>query len=271
MQRVKIVLFVAVFAIVGLVPGTALASSPGEPVGPVDVAVVAGHVADSPVKPLPDGPSDPIQLSLHTTIASDYRFRGTSYSQGEPVAQATVIAAHESGLFGGVFVSTLGNHDIYGAVEADLFVGWATAIAPAVTAEVILYYYYYPDANPAVPNTDSFDTAVQLTGDFGAFAPKVGVWYSWAQAALGGRDNLYLFGDLVWRIPGIPIEAKVHAGYTDGAYSISADRTTVDWSAGITFKAADNIRLGLEYVGMGGPKVTDFTDDTVVASLSMNF
>ncbi len=247
----------AAWAMLGLMPGMALASSPD------------GH--DGPVMAPPDSPPDAVQLTVHAAILSDYRFRGTSYSLGKPVAQASLVAAHESGLFGGVFVSSLGNHDIYGAVEVDLFAGWAKAITPAITAEVSLLYYYYPDRNPAFPNTNSFETAVQLTGKFGAFSPKVGVWYAWKQAALGGRDNLYLFGDLVWQVPGTPLEAKVHGGYTHGAYSISANRTSVDWSAGVGFRAAKNIRLGVEYVGMGGPEVKHHTDDTIVASLSIDF
>ncbi len=204
-------------------------------------------------------------------LTSDYRFRGTSYSEGKPVAQASLVAAHESGLFGGLFVSTLGNHPAYGALEVDVFAGLAKPIAPGITAEVSLYYYYYPDGNPAVPHTNSFETAVQLTGQFGAFTPKVGVWYAWEQAAFGNRDNIYLFGDLVWRVPGTSFDAKLHAGYTKGAYSIAAKRTTVDWSAGVGFRPVPAIRLGLEYFGIGGPRVEDFTDDTLVASLSMDF
>lgn len=221
--------------------------------------------------PAADKPPAAIQFSAHAAVLSDYRFRGSSYSLGEPVAQATLVVSHDSGLFGGVFASSLGDHPVYGAVEVDLFAGVAKPIAPGVTAEVSLYYYYYPDRNPAVPHTNSFETAVQLTGDFGAFSPKIGAWYAWRQAALGGADNLYLFGDLVWRVPGTRVEAKVHAGYTDGAYSIAADRTTVDWSAGLAYRLTDRIRLGVDYSGMDGPRVKDFTDDTVAASVSINF
>ena len=71
-------------------------------------------------------------------------------------------------------------------------------------------------------------------------------------------------------MPGTRLETKVHAGYTHGSYSISPDRSTVDWSAGVTYRATDSIRLGVEYVGIGGPKVQDFTDDAIVATLSIN-
>ena len=246
-------------------PWAALAMMPGT------VMANAADGQDGAAVTAPEVPPDEVQLIAHAAILSDYRFRGLSYSHGRPVVQTSLVVAHDSGVYGGVFASSLGNHDIYGAVEIDVFAGWAGAIAPAVMADVSLFYYYYPDGEPAFPHTDSFETALQLTGEFGAFKPKIGAWYSWEQAAIGGRDNLYLFGDLVWRVPGTPLEAKVHGGYTDGAYSIAADRTSVDWSVGLAFRAANNIRLGVEYVGMGGPKVKDYTDDTVAASLSVEF
>jgi opacity protein-like surface antigen len=65
----------------------------------------------------------------------------------------------------------------------------------------------------------------------------------------------------VWRAPGTSFDAKVHAGYTHGAYSIAANRTSVDWSAGVGFRPARNIRLGLEYFGIGGPRVKNYGAD----------
>lgn len=257
----------AVWVTLGAMPDMAQASSPDAAQGPV-----VGPPANPPDAASPDAASaDAIQFMAQAALLSDYRFRGTSYSLGEPVAQASLVAAHESGAYVGGYVSSLGNHPIYGAVEVDLFAGWAKGIAPAITADVTLYYYYYPDANPAFPNTDSFEAAAQLTGEFGTFSPKIGVWYAWKQAAFAGSDNLYLFGDLVWRVPGTPLEARVHGGYTHGAYSIDPDRTTIDWSAALFFRTSDTTRLGVEYIGTSGPNVKNYTDDTIVASLSVNF
>lgn len=218
-----------------------------------------------------EAPPDLLHFSGNVSLVSDYRLRGTSYSLGEPAIQASVIGAHESGLYAGIFSSSLGNHPIYGTVEVDLFAGFAKPIAPNITAEVSLFYYLYPDGNLGASLTNSFDSLVQLTGDYGAFTPKLGVWYAWNQSALFGRDNLYLFADLGWRIPNTIFDARVHAGYTDGAYSIAADSTVFDWSAGVGVRPFPTLRLGLDYTGMGGPKVDDYTDDTVVASLSIDF
>lgn len=194
-----------------------------------------------------------------------------SFSEGEPVAQATLTATHDSGLFGGVFVSSLADHAVGGSVEVDLFAGIARTIAPGITADAALYYYIFPDPNPAFPATDSFEVAAHLTGTLGPFTPKVGVWYSWKQAAMGGRENLYLFGDLVWTAPRVPVDVKLHLGHTQGVLSIAANSSTLDWSVGVGFRPVPAVRIGLEYSGMDGPSVKDFTDDALVASLSVDF
>ncbi len=250
-------IFYAAIVVTALVPGVAGADSP-----------TGQNISTTAVS---ETPPDALHFSANASLLSDYRFRGTSYSLGDPVTQASLVASHESGLFAGIFASSLGNHPIYGTTEVDLFAGFAQPIAPALTAEVSLYYYVYPDGNLPVSQTNSFETTVQLTGDFGAFTPKIGAWYAWEQTALFGRDNLYLFGDLVWRVPDTAFDAKVHAGYTNGAYSIAADSTVVDWSVGVGFRPLPNIRLGLDYSDIGGPRVDDYTDDAIVGGLSMDF
>jgi uncharacterized protein (TIGR02001 family) len=246
-----------IIALLALMPGVAGAGSTDGP--------------DGAVAAVSEAPPDLLHFSANVSLVSDYRLRGASYSLGEPAIQASLVGAHESGLFGGIFASSLGNHPLYGTVEVDLFAGFAKPIAPKITAEVSLFYYTYPDGNLDTSQTNSFDTLVQLTGDYGAFTPKLGAWYAWEQSALFGRDNLYLFADLGWRVPNTVFDARVHAGYTNGAYSIAADETVVDWSVGVGFRPLPNIRLGIDYSQIGGPQVDDYTDDAVVGSLSMDF
>jgi uncharacterized protein (TIGR02001 family) len=47
------------------------------------------------------------QLSGSISVVSDYRFRGVSLSDGEPAAQGTVVYDHASGLYVGLFASTV--------------------------------------------------------------------------------------------------------------------------------------------------------------------
>lgn len=217
-------------------------------------------------------PAEEFMVLAEVMLLSDYRFRGVSYSLGKPVAQARVTVIHESGFYGGAFASSVGNHPYYGALEIDLFAGWTGPIAPGLSADVSLLYYYYPDAPAsASPKPHSFETAAKIMGSFGQFEPAIGVWYAWDQSALGGRDNLYLFADLTVPVPKTPLAARLHGGYTRGAYSLSADRKTMDWSLGLLWDAGSGIQLGVEYIGIGGPRIKDTTDDTLMARLTARF
>jgi len=208
---------------------------------------------------------------VDVALLSDYRFRGLSYSAGDPVIQGTVTLFHESGFYGGLFASSLSHDPFYGDVEIDIFAGWTGEVAAGITADATLLYYYYPDAVIPGTSSDSFETALQLSTTLGAFEPKIGVWYSWEQAALGHQDNIYLFADLTAHIPKTPLSATVHIGRTDGAYSQAANGKTFDWSAGLNLDAGHGIALGIEYVGMGGPRIKDFTDDTLMLRASIHF
>ena len=120
-------------AMLAFTPGIAAAGSTG---GQDGTAATTSETA-----------ADTLAFSANASLLSDYRFRGTSYSMGEPVTQVTLVGAHESGLYGGVFASSLGNHPLYGTAEVDLFAGFAKPITPTITADVTLVYYLYPDAN----------------------------------------------------------------------------------------------------------------------------
>lgn len=212
----------------------------------------------------------PVSLSAEFKLVSDYRDRGFSYSTGSPAAQALVIATHRSGFYLGAFASTTGNDPYLGAVELDVLAGWSGQIAPNLTADVTLLYYYYPDADHALlPHSNSWETALHLYGDFGVVRPSVGIWYAWHQAALGGLDNVYVFADLAIPIGSTPFSAKLHAGYTDGAYTLDPDHKVMDWGAGLSFHAGSGLSVSLDYTGMNGPSMRDLTDDSLILSLKL--
>ncbi len=237
---------------------------------PLSTPALADGISDD--EPENSKQNRPVAVFAEVTLLSDYRFRGLSYSAGDPVAQGTVTLLHESGFYGGLFASSLSDDPFYGDVEIDIFAGWTGEIAPRLTADATVLYYYYPDA-VQVPgaSSDSFETAFQLSAQLGVLQPKIGIWYSWKQAALGNQDNFYLFADLTAPIPQTPLSATVHIGHTDGAHSQAADNKTFDWSAGLELDAGHGIALGIDYIGMSGPRIRDFTDDTVMLRASIHF
>jgi uncharacterized protein (TIGR02001 family) len=72
-------------------------------------------------------------LKGSATLASDYVYRGYSKSRGNPVLQGNLDYGHESGFYGGLWVSQVsfddkGDRD-RAEVELNPYLGWATELA----------------------------------------------------------------------------------------------------------------------------------------------
>ncbi len=85
------------------------------------------------------------QLSASVALLSDYRFRGISQSDRRPAVQGSVLFDHPSGLFAGLFASSV---ELGGAsdanVEATASAGYARRVRADVSWEVGAVYYRYP-------------------------------------------------------------------------------------------------------------------------------
>src|SRR3546814_15789721 len=90
------------------------------------------------------GGGGPLSLSGEIAVVSDYRFRGISLSDEEIALQPTLTLAHESGLYAGVWGSTMPDNPLSGKFELDLDGGYATEIAPGTAVDVGVIWYGYP-------------------------------------------------------------------------------------------------------------------------------
>ncbi len=77
-------------------------------------------------------------------------------------------------------------------------------------------------------------------------------------------------------MPATPVTLNAHLGYTDGALAPpllagSPDGTGFDYSLGATAIVAGGLELGVSYVGVDGPSIDGFTDDTIVGSVGFSF
>lgn len=216
--------------------------------------------------------SSGITVSGNAAITSDYRFRGVSFSDGDIAVQGGIDVAHDSGFYIGTWASSIEDSPTFGHTELDIYGGWSGEVASGVSVDVGLLYYIYPngDGGAAGPS-DYFEPYASISGTLGPVEAKVGVAYAWDQSALGNSDNLYIYSDLSSGIPQTPITLNAHLGYTDGVLATSLDGDTFDWSVGADWAVTENLTASVSYVGMGGPKVNDFTDDTVVFTLGVSF
>jgi uncharacterized protein (TIGR02001 family) len=220
-----------------------------------------------------DPPSE-VTVTGNVAVVTDYRFRGIGLSGGDAAIQGSINVNHSSGLYAGVWGSSLEDSAVYGHTELDFYAGWTGAIANGLTADVGLLYYVYP--NGTVGDANVFEPYASLSTTIGPASAKFGVAYAWKQDSLGGDDNLYLFTDLGVGIPNTPVSLSAHVGYTDGALSPNLLTLTStdggwDYSVGGTFAINKNLSIGVSYVGVDGTSIDGFSDDTVVGTLKFSF
>jgi uncharacterized protein (TIGR02001 family) len=120
-----------------------------------------------------EGPS----LTSNVTLTSDYRFRGQSQTDRDGAAQGGVDYAHPSGLFAGIWASTIDFNDAaQSPAEVDFTAGYSHTFADETSASLALAYYWYPDSDPA--DYDYVELLGNAAHDFGSFALSADVTYS---------------------------------------------------------------------------------------------
>lgn len=223
----------------------------------------------------PEAPTEGRALTLSGAVygVSDYRFRGLTQSAEDPALQATLNLEHRSGLYAGVWGSTLKGLGDYGDVELDLYAGYRPDLGAGFSGDVGVLYYYYPDGRG---NTDFAEAYGSVSHTIGPLNAKLGAAYApEGQSGLGGDDNLYLFTDLSAGIPTTPFTLKAHVGYSDGALAAFDDGDYVDYAIGAE-AAVGPATVGLSYVNTDirnrlGAKDAAGGDGTLVATVSFGF
>lgn len=220
-----------------------------------------------------DPPAD-VTVTGNVSLVTDYRFRGISLSGGDPAIQGAINVNHSSGLYAGVWGSSLEDSDVYGSLETDFYAGWTGEVSPGLTADVGMTYYVYFNGN--VGDANYFEPYVSLTKTLGPVSAKAGAAYAWKQDALGGDDNLYLYTDWTLGVPNTPVSIAAHLGYTDGVLSpkvLTGAGTGGGWdySLGASYAVTSNLSASVSYVGVDGASIDSLSNDAVVASLKYAF
>lgn len=194
--------------------------------------------------------TNPFTITGNVTAVSDYRFRGLSQSHEGPAAQGGLTVSHETGLYANVWASTIDDKVSlpgYGAAEVDFSGGWTKTFDNGLGVDVGLLYYFYADA-PKGNKTDFFEPYATVSYTTGPVTAKVGANYAWSQEGLADNDNIYVRGDLAVAIPGTPLTATGHIGYTDGYLGVlSPDSKYMDWSVGAE-AVVQGVKVGVQYV-----------------------
>ena len=209
-----------------------------------------------------------IEISGNVSLVSDYRFRGVSFSDGDPALQGGMDLTHSSGFYVGTWASSISGGTPFGEVELDVYGGWSGDVSDGVTVDVGLLYYIYPTGDFPGIDTDYFEPYASIGTTLGPVGAELGVAYAWEQDSLGGGDNFYIYSDFEFGIPNTPVSLTAHVGYTDGVFATQADGDSFDWGLGASYAVTDNLSLGVNYVDTQGPSIEDFTDAGIFASIT---
>jgi uncharacterized protein (TIGR02001 family) len=194
-----------------------------------------------------------LTISGSATVVSDYRFRGISQTNKKPAVQAGITLTHESGVYAGVWGSSVSEYIAAGAdQEIDLIAGFKKSVG-GTTFDVGAIYYYYPGAEEITPgyNSDFFEPYASVSHTVGPVTAKLAAAYSPKQSALdygfGKEDNFYAGLDLSTGVPNTPVSLTAHVGRNFSKSFLSSGQKYTDWSLGasVTHKA---LTLGVSYV-----------------------
>jgi uncharacterized protein (TIGR02001 family) len=198
------------------------------------------------------------------TLLSDYRFRGISRSDGGPAVQGQITVSLPNGLYAGGRGTTLKGVHALGDAELDLYAGYGATIGSGTTLDAGLTYYAFPGGGGG---TDYAEPYVSLSHTLGPVEATLGAKYAWSQKALGGEDQLYLFGQLEGGIPLTPLTLTAEAGRQEGGRF----GHYWNWSLGGRY-AMGPIEGGLRYVDTDLRTIPGRRSGAgVVASLGVRF
>lgn len=227
------------------------------------LAAVGAAVTATPALAQEEAEKD-FTVSGSVALVSDYRFRGVSQSNKEMAIQGGVTVSHKSGFYVGTWASNLAGWGTFGGsnMELDIFGCYALPLNDDLKLDVGLTWYMYPGGSD---KTDFVEPYVKLNIGSGPLTGLVGVAYAPKQEALGNfsntpfsagqsEDNLYLWGDVAYAIPGTPLKLKGHVGYSDGNPGLGPNGTSlaptgkyVDWLIGAEGTIGP-VTLGVSYV-----------------------
>ncbi|MCL4800140.1 MAG: TorF family putative porin [Burkholderiales bacterium] len=246
--------------------------------------------------------SPPHTVTANVGLFSEYIFRGTAQTGGEPAVQGGFDYAHSSGLYLGTWASNVSWLQDFGAynrssLEWDFYGGFKRNIGSTdFYFDVGTIYYYYPgNANPGIVKANSWEIYAGLGWKF------LGLKYSYSlKDYFGARPNanadktdgswyLDFFAD--YAIPNTGFSVNAHYGIldvrNDGTEALGTKVSYNDWKIGAAYTVQSGVlkdlQVGVYYTDTDVKKNAagasfwvdrtgfDTADSTVVAYVKKTF
>ncbi len=221
--------------------------------GPIAASLIAvSAIAATPAFADETDPPSDVTITGSAAIVSQYRFRGLSQSNNQPVVQGSMTVSHSSGFYVSVWGSSASSNNFIdspidiGGTEIDVYGGFAKELGSSgVKVDVGVYGYIYPGsknllvANGINQNANYYEIYGSLAKTLGPVSAKIGVYYAPAQKVFNlnfsspTRHNTYVYTDLSTGIPGTPLSLHGHLGHTGGGFDYF--RQYLDYSVGVGY------------------------------------
>jgi len=201
-------------------------------------------------------PASDFTITGSAGVWSQYRFRGISQSDNKPVIQGSLTLTHKSGFYLSTWGSSAtGNSAVdIGGTEIDVFAGYSKTIE-GWTLDGGLYGYLYPGSTKPHIQIDPksgviggasgisqnyFEVYGDVSKTIGPVTAKVGVNWAPRQSyfknfGTATRYNVYVFGELGFSLPNMPVSFHSHLGHTGGGFDY-AGHQFIDYTVGVTYK-----------------------------------
>jgi uncharacterized protein (TIGR02001 family) len=194
-----------------------------------------------------DAPDSAFDVSGTVSLTSDYVFRGISLSDREPAVQGSLEVQHMSGLYAGMWGSSIARYAGTN-VEADIYGGWRGA-AGGLDLDLGVVGYLYPGGHGA----NYVELAGKAARTLGPVELEAGIAWAPSQKAIGGQDNLYVSGALSSGIPGTPFTLTADVGHEKRGHG-RTDRQEVGLGADGRLCSRPDDRFGILQGQQCGPR-----------------
>ncbi|MBC9250209.1 hypothetical protein A9179_07970 [Pseudomonas alcaligenes] len=217
-------------------------------------------------------------LMVDVNLASDYRTRGISQTQGDPTLQVGATLAHSSGLYAGAWTSNVDfGYGLKTRQEVDYYAGWYWQATDAISLDLGRIKYAYPKESQfnqtetyAILSAYGFKAAAYYSDDLPNFIGK-------------DQDSLYTWVGYETQLP-LEVGLELRYGRMDFKdplfWSGSGDsrESYHEWEAKLT-RDFVGVTWGLSYVDTDLSEnecasnygFTDTCTATLVASVSKSF
>ncbi|MFN3930684.1 MAG: TorF family putative porin [Brevundimonas sp.] len=194
-------------------------------------------------------------------VVSDYRDRGYTLSDGEPALQGEVSLGHASGLYGGVWASSIDEYGV-GAdgdgaeVEVTVYAGWAGTMA-GFDVDAGVWQTVYPDGE----DVNYVEFPLQVGRAFGDTTLSTGLVWAPAQTGTGDAANTWVWTRADYAPQAWPVSLHAMIGREDGGF---APDGKTDWRVGLAAPVGA-FTVGLDWVD------SDSEDSALVGSVFRSF